>query len=48
MKNENIIELKDITVSFDGEVILDRLNLSIQDGAFVTFLGRSGCGKGCY
>ena len=45
MKNENIIELKDITVSFDGEVILDRLNLSIQDGAFVTFLGRSGCGK---
>ena len=45
MKDENIIELKDITVSFDGEVILDRLNLSIQDGAFVTFLGRSGCGK---
>ena len=45
MKNENIIELKVITVSFDGEVILDRLNLSIQDGAFVTFLGRSGCGK---
>lgn len=45
MENKNIIELKDITVSFDGEVILDCLNLSIQDGTFVTFLGRSGCGK---
>lgn len=45
MKKENIIELKDVTVSFDGETILDRLSLSIQDGAFVTFLGRSGCGK---
>lgn len=45
MEKENIIELRDITVSFDGETILDRLNLSIRDGAFVTFLGRSGCGK---
>ncbi len=45
MEKKNIIELKDISVSFDGELILDRLNLSIQDGTFVTFLGRSGCGK---
>jgi len=45
MKKENIIELKDITVSFDGETILDHLDLSIKNGEFVTFLGRSGCGK---
>ena len=45
MENNNIIELKDITVSFDGEKVLDHLSLSIRDGAFVTFLGRSGCGK---
>ncbi len=44
-EQKTIIELKDITVAFDGEVILDRLSLTIQDGAFVTFLGRSGCGK---
>ncbi len=44
-QKNNIIELKDITVSFDGEKVLDHLSLSIQDGAFVTFLGRSGCGK---
>ena len=42
---KNIIELKDIHVSFEGEVILDHFNLSIKDKEFVTLLGPSGCGK---
>ena len=45
MNDKNVLELKDISVSFDGETILDKLNLSIKDGEFVTFLGASGCGK---
>ena len=45
MKNRNIVELRDVTLSFDGEKILDRLDLTVRDGEFVTFLGRSGCGK---
>ena len=45
MNEKNILELKNITVSFDGETVLDDLNLSIKDGEFVTFLGASGCGK---
>ena len=45
MNDKNILELKNITVSFDGETVLDDLNLSIRDGEFVTFLGASGCGK---
>jgi spermidine/putrescine transport system ATP-binding protein len=45
MIGKNIVELKDIRMSFDGEVVLDGINLSIKDGEFVTLLGPSGCGK---
>ncbi len=44
MKNK-IIDLKNITVAFDGEKVLDGIDLSIEDGQFVTLLGPSGCGK---
>ena len=45
MKNENIVELKDISVTFDGEQVLNGLNLDIKDKEFITLLGPSGCGK---
>jgi len=45
MINENIVELKNISVAFDGEQILDGLDLVIKDKEFITFLGPSGCGK---
>ena len=40
-----IIDLKNISVSFDGEPILKNLNLYIRDKEFITLLGPSGCGK---
>jgi cell division transport system ATP-binding protein len=40
-----MIELKDVTVSFDGQVILDRLCLSIKNGEFVYLVGATGAGK---
>ena len=45
MEKNVIIDLRNISVSFDGEVILDKLNLYIRNGEFITFLGPSGCGK---
>ena len=45
MKNENIIELKNINIAFENQTVLDGVNLSIKNGEFVTLLGPSGCGK---
>ncbi|MBQ6718054.1 MAG: ABC transporter ATP-binding protein [Clostridia bacterium] len=45
MTKQNIIELKDIFVSFGEEKVLDGLNLAIRDKEFITLLGPSGCGK---
>ena len=45
MKNSTIISLKDINVSFNGEVIINNISLDIKDEEFITFLGPSGCGK---
>lgn len=45
MEKENIVELKNISVAFDGEQVLDGLDLEIKDKEFITLLGPSGCGK---
>lgn len=40
-----LIDLVNISKSFDGDIILDDLNLSVRENSFVTLLGPSGCGK---
>ncbi|HIS59116.1 MAG TPA: ABC transporter ATP-binding protein [Candidatus Faecousia faecipullorum] len=45
MGMDKIIELKNITKAFDGETVLDGINLYICDNEFITLLGPSGCGK---
>ncbi len=44
MSNE-LIRLTDLVMEFDGERILDSINLYINDKEFLTLLGPSGCGK---
>ena len=43
--NKVLIDLKNISKSFDGEMVLDDLNLYIRENEFLTLLGPSGCGK---
>ncbi len=43
--SNKLIDLVNITKSFDGEVVLDDLNLYIRENEFLTLLGPSGCGK---
>jgi len=42
---KRIIELKDISVSYGDNTVLDKLNLFINEKEFITLLGPSGCGK---
>lgn len=44
LKNK-LIDLVNITKSYDGVTILDDLNLYIRENEFLTLLGPSGCGK---
>ena len=44
-RNTKIIELRNISKSFDGETVLKNLSLDIHDKEFITLLGPSGCGK---
>ena len=40
-----LVNLEHITKSFDGQMVLDDLNLYIRENEFLTLLGPSGCGK---
>ena len=43
--SQPLIDLVNITKSYDSNVVLDDLCLSVRENSFVTLLGPSGCGK---
>ena len=43
--SENIIEIKNINLSYGANHVLKDINLNIKNNDFYTFLGPSGCGK---
>lgn len=45
MKQNTLLELKNISKKYDNKEVLENINLSITNGEFVTILGPSGCGK---
>ncbi len=45
MGDNQLINLQNISVAFDGERVLKGIDLTIRDKEFVTLLGPSGCGK---
>ena len=46
--SKELIRLQNLTMEFDGERILDGINLYINDHEFLTLLGPSGCGKSTF
>ena len=45
VRSKKIVQLKNVAKSFDGEIILDHINLDVYEKEFITLLGPSGCGK---
>ena len=39
------IEIKNLWKEYGQDVVLERLNASVEEGEFVTVVGASGCGK---
>ena len=46
MNNENnILEIKDLTIAFDGRTVVEGLNLCLARGKTLGIVGESGSGK---
>ena len=41
----NIVEFKNVNMSFGNNKVLKDINLEIEKGKFYTLLGPSGCGR---
>lgn len=40
-----MIELRNVTVAFDGQIVLDKVDFSMKSGEFVYLVGQTGAGK---
>ncbi len=40
-----MLELRDVSLRFDGNAVLNRIDLTVEEGEIVCLLGPSGCGK---
>ena len=43
--SENVLEIHDVAVSYDGRTVLDVSHLAVRKGEILTLIGRNGSGK---
>lgn len=48
MTEVSMIEINNVWKTYGDTVVLERLNLSVKEGEFVTLVGASGCGKSTF
>jgi spermidine/putrescine transport system ATP-binding protein len=44
-QQKNLLQLSNISKTYQGKQVLKQVNLTVQNGEFLTLLGPSGCGK---
>lgn len=47
-KNKPMIQVKNVWMQYGENVVLEGLNITVQEGEFVTLVGTSGCGKSTF
>lgn len=48
MSSQPQIRVRDLSMSYDGNPILERVKLEVEKGCFCTIVGASGCGKSTF
>ena len=48
LKSSTFIQVKNVWQQYGDQVVLERLNLTINEGEFCTLVGASGCGKSTF
>ncbi|WOD08385.1 ATP-binding cassette domain-containing protein [Marinomonas sp. GJ51-6] len=43
-----IIQAKNITKQYGNDIILESVNVTVEEGEFITLVGASGCGKSTF
>lgn len=44
----SFVSVRDVFQSYDGRPILERVNLEVEEGEFISVVGASGCGKSTF
>lgn len=48
MSEQTVIEFQDVSVVYEGKLVLDRINFKLQNGEFVYIIGQTGAGKSSF
>ncbi len=48
MSDQTVIEFQDVSVVYEGKLVLDRINFKLQNGEFVYIIGQTGAGKSSF
>ena len=48
MSEQTVIEFQDVSVVYEGKLVLDKINFKLQNGEFVYLIGQTGAGKSSF